>query len=531
MTDAFVASLAAALDGQVAADGATLAAYSTDASNHRVMPRCVVFPRRTEDVVAVVTQCGAGGVSVTSRGAGTGLAGSALGSGVVLDYSRFFNRIVGVDAEARQAVVEPGVVLDSLQRRGAGLGLRFGPDPATHASCTLGGMIGTNACGARALAWGTTSANVAALDVVLADGSTATLSAGGSSALDAALSAVGARWSGPIGAELGRFSRQVSGYGLQHLLPGPGFDPAKGFVGSEGTWAQVVRATVDLVDLPPARALVLAGFGDLIAAAAAAPSIARLDPLTVEGMGADLVQAFDTSAGPRANRPALPAGSAWLLIEVGGSAPDCPGLARAVEMAAAEAGALETRVVVPAAEQRGLWGTTGAGHRPCLARGHRAEFLHHHYRHRLRPRSHLSMGWLPVWLAAGRRLPRLANALVTSARWSAAVKRLAGIDAHRDLPALAGDPVRRSGAGVRRSSARGRSSPTAASRVVVWLDTFTCTFSPSVVADAVAVLQAAGHAVDFAGAPVLRVDLVVDRTARRRPGGTRANHRQPRRRG
>ena len=207
----FAQALSERIDGDVAADGATLAAYSTDASNHRLVPACVAFPRSVDDVAAIVAACRDEGVPVTSRGAGTNLAGNAIGSGVVVDYSRHLNRILTLDAERRQAVVEPGVVLDRLQFRAAAAGLRFGPDPATHSRCTIGGMIGTNSCGARSIAWGTTSANVVALDLVLADGSTTTLGRDRSSSLDPALKNLRDRWSAAIEQELGRFSRQVSG--------------------------------------------------------------------------------------------------------------------------------------------------------------------------------------------------------------------------------------------------------------------------------------------------------------------------------
>jgi FAD/FMN-containing dehydrogenase len=205
---------------------------------------------------------------------------------------------------------------------------------------------------------------VAALDVVLGDGRVATLGAGRSSSLDSALAAVGNRWSDDIAAELGRFSRQVSGYGLQHLLAGDGFDPARAFVGSEGTCGQVVEATLHLVELPAARSLVVAGFVDIVAAAAAAPLLAGIGPLTVEGMGADLVQAFDTTAGPRRRRPLLPSGQAWLLIEVGGgTVGHCAEVAHQAVRLAAEAGALQTCIVTAADEQQALWSPARAGNR------------------------------------------------------------------------------------------------------------------------------------------------------------------------
>jgi FAD/FMN-containing dehydrogenase len=138
------------------------AEYSTDASLYRVPPELVAFPRDPDEVVAVVATCLELGVPVTARGAGTSLAGNAVGSGVVMDLGRHLRRVLDLDPEAATATVEPGVVLDDLQAAARRHGLRFGPDPSTHSRCTLGGMIGNNACGSRALAYGRTADNVRA---------------------------------------------------------------------------------------------------------------------------------------------------------------------------------------------------------------------------------------------------------------------------------------------------------------------------------------------------------------------------------
>src|SRR5690606_2136697 len=158
--------LRAHLAGEVDDSTRRRAEYSSDASNYRVGPEVVAFPRTVEDVLAAVEICRQTGTPLTTRGAGTSVAGNAIGPGVVLDLSRHLHRVVRVDPERRTAVVEPGAVLDDLQRAAAPFGLRFGPDPSTHARCTVGGMIGNNACGARALRYGRTADNVVALDVV-----------------------------------------------------------------------------------------------------------------------------------------------------------------------------------------------------------------------------------------------------------------------------------------------------------------------------------------------------------------------------
>lgn len=150
----------------VEAGAGRLAQYSYDASNYRVPPLAVAFPRSVDDVRALLTTCRELGVPVTARGGGTSMAGNAVGAGVVIDFSRYLNRIISIDPVARTAVVEPGVVLDDLRAAAARVGLTFGPDPSSHSRCTLGGMIGNDACGNRSVRHGRTSGHVEALEIV-----------------------------------------------------------------------------------------------------------------------------------------------------------------------------------------------------------------------------------------------------------------------------------------------------------------------------------------------------------------------------
>lgn len=156
--------------GEVAVDATARALATMDASNYRRVPLGVVAPRDRDDVAAVLSVCRALGVPVVARGGGTSIAGQATGTGVVLDFTRHMNRIVALDPAAATAVVQPGVVLDRLQEAAAPHGLRFGPDPSTHGRCTLGGMIGNNACGTHSVAWGTTADSVRGLSVLTARG-------------------------------------------------------------------------------------------------------------------------------------------------------------------------------------------------------------------------------------------------------------------------------------------------------------------------------------------------------------------------
>jgi len=300
-----------------------LAEYSSDAALYRVRPAVVAFPRSAADIAAAVEVCRERQVPLTMRGAGTSLAGNAVGTGVVLDVSRHLNKIVSIDAESRVAVVEPGVVLDDLQRAAAPFGLRFGPDPSTHSRCTIGGMIGNNACGSRALRYGRTADNVAALDVItgtsefIAAGQATTTAA--TSPTLAALQSVVASYLGVIRTEFGRFGRQVSGYSLEHLLPESGFDVPRALVGTEGTCAITTLATVRLVRAPRQTVLVVLGYPDLAAAADAVPPLLPLEPVAMEGLDAgiiDLVSAERGSAG--GGVPALPAGRGLLMVELAG---------------------------------------------------------------------------------------------------------------------------------------------------------------------------------------------------------------------
>src|SRR6476660_3892360 len=145
--------LTAAVVRDVRTDGTTRAMYSTDASLYRVPPLLVAAPHQADEVAAVLAVCRTLGVPLTARGAGTSIAGNAVGTGLVLDFSRHLNRVRSIDADAATAVIEPGIVPADLQRAAGPYNLRFGPDPSTHDRCTLGGMIGNNSCGARALGY------------------------------------------------------------------------------------------------------------------------------------------------------------------------------------------------------------------------------------------------------------------------------------------------------------------------------------------------------------------------------------------
>ncbi|GAA4776426.1 FAD-binding and (Fe-S)-binding domain-containing protein [Streptomyces sanyensis] len=345
-TDGLARALKRAVRGEVDFSAAARALATMDASNYRRVPAGVVAPRDAEDTAAALAVCREAGVPVVPRGGGTSIAGQATGRGVVLDLTRHMNGIVSLDPEARTAVVQPGLVLDRLRAAAAPHGLTFGPDPSTHSRCTLGGMIGNNACGAHSVAWGTTADNVRGLDVLTYRGDRLRLGPDGAGSpagvrelVDGHLAAL--RTAYPPG-----LPRRISGYALDALLPERGRDTARAYCGSEGTLAVLTEATVRLVPAPAHRALAVLGYPDESAAAEAAAGLLPLGPLTVEGMAEDLVR--DPGA-----RSGLPRGGAWLFAETGGDTPAGARAAAAALVSAADA--LDAAVVADPAGQRALW--------------------------------------------------------------------------------------------------------------------------------------------------------------------------------
>ncbi|MDP9429746.1 MAG: FAD-binding oxidoreductase [Actinomycetota bacterium] len=339
--------------GDVDDSGLARALYSSDASLYRVLPQAVVRPRHPDEMEATLAVCRELGVPLTARGAGTSIAGNAVGPGVVVDTSRYLSRVHSVDPEARTATVDPGVVQAALQTAARPHGLRFGPDPSTHNRCTIGGMIGNNACGSRALGYGRTSDNVVGLDVVTGAGERLTLGPDGAESggvlgrlqqlVDGELAA--------IRTELGRFGRQVSGYSLEHLLPERGFDVARALVGSEGTLAVVLGATVRLVTDAPFRGLVVLGYPSMAEAADATPGLLPHEPTAVEGLDQRIVQRLRDV--PAAVVPDLPRGDGWLIVELtGDTVAEVEAKAKGV---LADAGALDSLVVTDVAEAAAIW--------------------------------------------------------------------------------------------------------------------------------------------------------------------------------
>jgi FAD/FMN-containing dehydrogenase/Fe-S oxidoreductase len=369
---ALAADLAARVRGQVRFDSMSRAVFAADASNYRHVPIGVVQPVDTDDVLAALEVCRQHDVPVLPRGAATSIGGQAVNEAVVIDFARHLRQVLSIDPEEHTARVQPGVVLDDLRAAAAPHGLTFGPDPSTHSRCTLGGMIGNNACGSHSVAWGKTVDNVRSLDVVTYDGTR--LTAGPAYPGELAtridqpdgqlyrrLAALAGSHAALIRTQTPQLTRRVSGYNLDQLLPENRFNLARALVGTEGTCVTVLEATVGLVPVPAARALTVVGYPSAFLAADAAPGFLDLAPLTIEGMDVSLIAAL------RAARPAderyklLPDGESWLFIETGGgAAAEAEAAAQAIAARAARSGGIATIVTDPAA-MRTLWGIREAG--------------------------------------------------------------------------------------------------------------------------------------------------------------------------
>lgn len=363
-------ALEGALEGEVRFDNTNRAAYASDSSNYRQVPLGVVFPRHEQDVVATARIAAETGAPLLARGAGTSLAGQACNEALVVDMSRHMNRVVSIDPDARCAVVEPGVVLDDLRRQTEQHGLTFGPDPATHAWCTLGGMIGNNSCGTHGLYAGKTSDNVESLRVVLAGGELvqarsypldALGSLGGRlGTIVASLSELSVRYREEVALRYPDIPRRVSGYNLDELDRGGVLHLARALVGTESTCGFTTQATLRLVSSPPVRSLVVIGYPDVYAAAEAVPELLSHPLLALEGFDQTLVDQTVAHGLNLGGVAALPQGHGWLLAELGGESED-EAREKADALARSLPSGLHWKLVHDPAEARLVWSVRESG--------------------------------------------------------------------------------------------------------------------------------------------------------------------------
>jgi FAD/FMN-containing dehydrogenase/Fe-S oxidoreductase len=323
--------LRGAIRGEVRFDDGSRALYSTDASNYRQVPIGVVVPRDADDVIAAVALARKHGAPILGRGAGTSLAGQCCNVAVVVDMSKYMHGIAEMNPARKFARVQPGIVLDDLRRAAEVHTLTFGPDPATHAQCTLGGMIGNNSCGVHSIMSGKTVDNIEELDILTYDGIRMRVGAtsddelasiiregGRRGEIYAGLRSIRDKYADLVRAKFPRIPRRVSGYNLDELLPENGFHVARALVGTESTCVLVLEAKTKLVYSPPSRALLVIGYASVYEAADDVPRVLEHRPIGLEGFDDLLVRDQQFKKMNPHGIALLPPGAGWLLIEFGG---------------------------------------------------------------------------------------------------------------------------------------------------------------------------------------------------------------------
>jgi FAD/FMN-containing dehydrogenase/Fe-S oxidoreductase len=329
-SEALAAKLRAQVRGEVRFDEGSRALYATDSSNYRQVPIGVVIPRDVDDVTNAIAVCQLHGAPILVRGAGTSLAGQCCNVAVIIDMSKYMNSVIEIDPQNRLARIQPGIILDDLRYAAEQFHLTFGPDPATHHYCTLGGMIGNDSCGAHSVMAGKTVDNIEELEILTYDGLRMRVGKTSDEELEriikeggrrgeiyAGLKALRDKYAHLIRERYPRLPRRVSGYNLDQLLPENGFHVARALVGTENTCVTVLEATVRLVASPPARALLVLGYPDIYSACDDIMEILTHHPIALEGMDDLLIENAKRKNLLSSDIALLPAGGGWFLVEFG----------------------------------------------------------------------------------------------------------------------------------------------------------------------------------------------------------------------
>jgi FAD/FMN-containing dehydrogenase/Fe-S oxidoreductase len=330
--EVLAAELRATITGEVRFDAGTRALYAVDGSNYRQVPIGVVLPKTIDEVIQTVALARKHGAPLLPRGGGTSLAGQSCNVALIIDFSKYLNRIIELNSREKYAWVEPGCVLDRLRLRANRHGLTFGPDPSTHEYCNLGGMIGNNSCGVHSMMAGRTVDNVLELDILTYDGHRMRVGAaadeefekiireGGRRAdIYSRLRALRDRYAHLVRERYPNIPRRVSGYSLDELLPEHNFNVARSLVGAEGTCVIILAAKVRLVDWPPQRTTLVLGYKDIYAAADNVPEVCKAAPIGLEGMDDVLIENMKKKNLHPKSIALLPEGRGWLLCEFGGA--------------------------------------------------------------------------------------------------------------------------------------------------------------------------------------------------------------------
>ncbi len=368
--------LAAALHRRTSAevrfDAGSRALYASDLSMYRQVPVGVVVPRSYDDVIKTIAICREYHAPILGRGCGTSLAGQCCNTAVVIDFSKYLNKIVEINAKQKYAWVEPGLILDTLRDETEKHHLTFGPDPATHEYCTLGGMIGNNSCGVHSVMAGKTSENVIELDIVTYDGVRMTVGKTSESELQsiigkggrrgeiyAKLRTIRDRYGNQIRSRYPEIPRRVSGYNLNELLPENGFNVAAALVGTESTCAITLRAKMRLVPSPQFRSLIIIAYPDVFKAGDnTAPIRHATDPIGLEGFHHKVIDNEQKKGNEVEGTDLLPQGDTWLLVEFGAdSQKEANGLARKAmeKIRAIDHDHVGMRLIENAADQKKIW--------------------------------------------------------------------------------------------------------------------------------------------------------------------------------
>jgi FAD/FMN-containing dehydrogenase/Fe-S oxidoreductase len=361
---------------EVRFDAGTRAAYASEASNYRQVPIGIVVPRTLDDVVKTMAACHKAELPVLTRGAGTSMCGQSVNAAVIIDTSKHLTDIEEIDVTSRHATVLPGVICDQLKDAAALKGLTFGPDPATHSRCTIGGMVGNNSCGAHSVMAGKTAENIEALEVLTYDGARFWVGPTDERAFEEHVAAGGRRaeivqrlrefvgkYEDVIREGFPKLKRRVSGYSLDQLLPENGFNIARALVGSEGTCVSVLRAKTTLVTNPTHRVLVVFGFPTIFDAADCVPQLLSLNPIAMEGLDTGIVGGLKERGLALADIAELPPGEAWLMVEFGttDTAAAAALASRAAALAPSLPGEPAAKVVLEASLMKRLWSVRETG--------------------------------------------------------------------------------------------------------------------------------------------------------------------------
>ncbi|MBS1583985.1 MAG: FAD-binding oxidoreductase [Bacteroidetes bacterium] len=334
---ALEAELKKAISGEVRFDEGSRALYSTDSSNYRQIPIGVVLPKNEEDILNTISLCRKYKAPVLSRGGGTSLAGQTCNVAVVMDMSKYYNKVLHIDEAKKTVSVQPGIVLDHMKNETEARGLTFGPDPSTHNHCAIGGMLGNNSCGTHSVmsafyGYGARmSDNVERMTVVTYDGIRMEVGCTSDEAFEKIVREGGRKaeiyqgmkqlvqkYEHLIRTKFPNIPRRVSGFNLPALLPENGFNVAAALVGTESTCVTIVEATLKLMPDPGARSLAVLGYPDLYTAGKDVMKILEFKPIGLEGLDDILVQYMKRKGLDVEDLPLLPKGNAWLLVEFGG---------------------------------------------------------------------------------------------------------------------------------------------------------------------------------------------------------------------